>query len=472
MTGLDKPASRKEGENKGRCLTTSNRKAMASFAVSTPSPPGRVHTPGTPKHGYGDAWEPFSPRKSARISARQRSNDRTPSPRASSHHNPTRASRRTASANADTFSTPIASPQKRRLPAMDSVRRASSALTTEGAANAAESLGIGHSSQQKPKANATSSRSAAMLPTPVKTPQKQPDEKSKANVRAIARSLFAEPDIVPSPKKRKTKKYTGLSLESFRAEEVEEPIEIFTDTRDRIPEVGATSDNPFYDDNAAALAASEPSKKRGRQMQITIPGEGKQTIEEAVRRSDGIVSVFRGKKFFRKFASSDDVDSTSQPDIEVEDEDVEVMSGASPFTRSSIKPRLLFPSKQKGKETVKTTPEDEEAETDIEDRAPANIQDEETDTPVTPTGRNSAKPGTPEAPRFAPASPPTTTRTTRSGDKARVEESPVKKAAAAAKPRSPFDGWRRSKSRAASRSLKREGEALPGSNEASKRQRA
>ncbi|KAL7622522.1 hypothetical protein AAE478_008029 [Parahypoxylon ruwenzoriense] len=446
---------------------------MAPFEVSSPSPPGRVHTPGTPKHGYGDPWEPYSPRKSARISAKQqqqRANERTPSPRSSSHH-PTRASRRTNSSNTDTFTTPTTSPQKRRQPAMDSVRRASNALTAESAANATEFLGIG-TSGQKSKINATSSKSAMMLPTPAKTPQQKPDEKSKANVRAIARNLFpSDADFMPTPKKRKAKKYTGLTLDSFRAEDVEEPIEIFTDTRDRIPEVDSTTDNPFYD-NQVSAPVPEPSKKRSKQKHVMIPGEGKQTIEEAVRRSDGIVYVFRGKKIFRKFASVDDTESTSQSGVEAEVDaefrSSEALEISRPLTRSSVKPRLLFPSKQKGKETSTAVVEDEEADTEIEDHV-LNDVDDQVETPATPIAKVAKKPDTPEAPRFAPASPPTTVRATRSGDKPRAEDSPMKKPV---KPRSPFDGWRRSKSRAGSRTLKREGEALPRSNESSKRQRA
>ncbi|KAI1480871.1 hypothetical protein K445DRAFT_68867 [Daldinia sp. EC12] len=441
---------------------------MASFSVSTPSPPGRVHTPGTPKFGYNDSWEPFSPRKSARISA-QRSTQRTPSPRAPQHR--TRAS--TKNSSSDVFTTPataITSPKKRQ-PAMDSVRRASSALTYEGTSSAADSLGI--SSQHKTKASTTASRAAAMFPTPAKTPKKQPDEKSKANVRAIARSLFSETDAIATPKKRKAKKYTGLTLDSFTAENIDEPIEIFTDTRDRIPEADDTAANPFYEKHPPAPATAEPKspKKRGQGKLISVPGEGKQPLDEVLQREDGIIYVFRGKRIFRKFSSSEDLDS-DEADSESEIEEAELNGPKSrdrlrPLTRSSVKPRLLFPTK--GKNVAKpttTTTDDEEAATDIEDHVFKDVEEEEIEVPTTPTAKATKKPGTPVAPKFAPASPPSTVRTRRTTLKA--EASPLKITKSRS---SPFDGWRRSKSRATAHGQKREGEELARPNE-SKRQRA
>lgn len=434
---------------------------MASFAVSTPSPPARVHTPGTPKYGYNDSWEPFSPRKSARISA-QRSAQRTPSPHAPSQSR-NRASTRTSS---DAFSTPAFSPVKKRMPAMDSVRRAPGNLTVGSTANAADSLGIGssHKSHEKAKASNTTTRGATMLPTPAKTPQKQPDENTKAKVRTIARNLFSEADSMPSPKKRKTKKYTGLTLESFTAEEIEEPIEIFTDTRDRLPE--ADEKNPFYSNHPSTTPKREQPARRTRGKHVSIPGEGKQSVDEALHREDGIVYVFRGKKIFRKFSSSDDLESAEGEGVDAESYDTPSSDRIRPLTRSSIKPRLLFPPK--GKAVAKTTTEDEEAATDIEDHILGEAEDHVMEVPVTPSGKLDEKPETPVAPRFAPASPPSTIRATRASTRLQASETPVKQH----KPRSPFDGWRRSKSRAATHGQKREGEPLVGPHESSKRQRA
>ena len=271
-----------------RCVATEKScsqidKMAAHLAVSTPSPPPRVRTPQTPKHGYSDHWEPFSPRKSARISSqRERANtnrNRTPSPKPS-------ASRNASSKPANSiFGTPAVSPQKKRAPAMDSVRRAP---RLPGAARAAESLGVPPTSQPT-----SAPRASGMLPTPVKTPsdKKKRDEKIEAGVRAAARNLFHDDsDGLSSPRKKKSKKYTGLSLDSFNAEVVAESIQIFTDSRDRLPEVDQSIENPFYGETTATTQ-QPPMRRSPRRKMVIVPGEGRISMEEAVKREDGIVYV-------------------------------------------------------------------------------------------------------------------------------------------------------------------------------------
>lgn len=141
-----------------------------------------------------------------------------------------------------------------------------------------------------------------------------------------------------------------------------------------------------------------------------------------------------------------------------------------PFTRSSIKPRLLFPTTTASEST--TTNEDEEATTDIEDEeAATDIEDHVLAgmeaSPATPFDLTVDAPATPETPRFAPASPPTTARTTRFGTK-KASTSTTK--AKPANKRSPFDGWRRVKGGAQTSGHKRAGDDLPVA--ASKRSKA
>lgn len=127
------------------------------------------------------------------------------------------------------------------------------------------------------------------------------------------------------------------------------------------------------------------------------------------------------------------------------------------MTRSSVKPRLLFPAPEQ-----QASRSDEEAETDIEDNISAQ-EDLETEKPHTPLEMVDDKmPGTPVAPKFAPASPPTTMRTTRHGTKSAHETTPMK-SLRSSKPRSPFDGWRRVKGGSEDGhglSLKRSGDSL------------
>ncbi|KAF6807217.1 hypothetical protein CSOJ01_08325 [Colletotrichum sojae] len=423
---------------------------MATFATSTPSPPPTIRTPPTPKHGWSDNWEPYSPRKSARISSRRAAN-RTPSPQPPSHRTPPRTTRKSvAPSTSATIMSPTATPQKKRQPAQDSVRRASGFLTAESASQAASSLGIDKMEHQTATAAASTTsasitRRSGMLPTPAKTPKKAPTEKQTAHIRAVARNLFhGDEEALASPKrKRVAKKYSGNSLESFTAEEVEEPIQIFTDSQDRIPEADASVDNPFYGDSVTV--ERQPPRRRSKRK-VAIPGEAAQAVDEALQREDGMVYVFRGKKIFRKFADPAD------------DEEGEGSSSEAhirrPLTRSSIKPRLLFAVAPKAPATGSTL-EDEEAVTDIEDHH-AEEEEVEGEVPQTPAEVQDECPSTPQAPKFGPAAtPPDTRRTTRSGMKSE-EATPIKRKGR----QTPFDDWPRVKSRHESTSAKRAGDTL------------
>lgn len=253
---------------------------------STPPPPQRLHTPPTPKHGFGDHWEPFSPRKSARISA-QRNSSKTPPPRNSTSTTnpdpfaPAKATRAQASSSAGMVS-PFESPKKKaRTSAMDCAASASGP-------SKASSLAADDKASARRSASATISRTTGMLPTPAKTPRKAPAEKNPA-IQGVARNLFAPggDDALPGPKNARAKKYTGVSLDSFRAEE--EPIEIFTDSKERIPEKEVSADNPFYGD--AGRVGEEPVLRRSKRRHVHVPGEGRQTVEEAMKREDGLVYV-------------------------------------------------------------------------------------------------------------------------------------------------------------------------------------
>lgn len=256
---------------------------------STPPPPAGIRTPPTPRFGtYYDNYEPYSPRKSARLSSqRAAAANRTPSPASAQrlHGRSPRTDKKPTKHNTS-IASPMLSPQKKRQPALDSVRRASASLTTEGNAQAAAALGIKDSHAQRPT-NTSARRAAAMLPTPSKTPQKPPNEKQTANIKRVARNLFHSDDeeVMPSPKKRRPKQYTGTSLESFTAVEIEEDIKIFTDSQDRVPAKDASESNPFYGNPCASAVSPKRQSKR----KVKVPGEGLQSIDKAVQREDGIV---------------------------------------------------------------------------------------------------------------------------------------------------------------------------------------
>lgn len=147
-----------------------------------------------------------------------------------------------------------------------------------------------------------------------------------------------------------------------------------------------------------------------------------------------------------------------------------------PLTRSAIKPRLLFPTAEQlaAKARKSFVTDDEEAITDIEEES------HEMSTPAKNTGGSAS---TPKAPRFAPASPPSTLRATRSK---KIDDfsspatsvmfsdddddvGPVVGRARGGKV-SPFDTWQRTKN--TSQTKKRMGDSIMRSGgDASKRQR-
>lgn len=261
----------------------------------TPPPPGRLHTPPTPKHGFSDNWEPFSPRKSARISA-QRTTNRTPPPRNSLSNpdpfGPAKTLRAQASSSVGIIS-PSESPKKKARTSAtmdwDDPAKSAGRLTAHDASEAAAALGPDDKSKSSARrtASATIERATGMLPTPAKTPKKVPAEKNPA-IQGVARNLFAsDEELMPGRRGSRAKKYTGVSLDSFRAED--ESIEIFTDSKERIPEKEVSADNPFYGE--AGRAEDEPMLRRSKRRHVHVPGEGRQTIEEAMKREDGLVYV-------------------------------------------------------------------------------------------------------------------------------------------------------------------------------------
>lgn len=258
-------------------------------AASTPSPPPSIRTPSAPRFGAAhDNYEPYAPRKSSRISS-QRSANRTPSPSAF-YREPVspRTAKKPSRQNNAAMVSPAASPRKKRQPPADFSRRVSGNLTAESTANASAALGLADSGPQK-SINASVSRAAGMFPTPSKTPRKTPNEKAAADISQFARNLFPSEDAGSlSPRKRRSKKYSGMTMESFAVDEAEDPIEIFTDSQDRVPEKDESSANPFFGDGPSP---EEPYKRRSRRRQVMIPGEGSQSVDEASRRDDGMVYV-------------------------------------------------------------------------------------------------------------------------------------------------------------------------------------
>lgn len=135
-----------------------------------------------------------------------------------------------------------------------------------------------------------------MLPTPVKTPKKK--AVSKAN--NAARALFQDnPDMLefePSPRKsRKSKRYNGFSLESFSAENngADGQIQIYTDSRDRVPQADTGRSNPFVEHSVNG-EASTSRKVAGTSKRRKVSAERKKMdpqVSAAIEEDDGMVYV-------------------------------------------------------------------------------------------------------------------------------------------------------------------------------------
>lgn len=262
---------------------------------STPPPPSTIHTPSTPKHGKEDNYEPYSPRrKSARVSQRSLVT-RTPPANARANPRSPITTVRPISYSTSSPSSPQTAPKKKApsSPPMLGGRRISGALNFESTASAASALGIqGPRSETKIEVQQASIRNNGMLPTPAKTPKKRPTENSSA-IASVARNLFpirgeTVEEVMPSPKKRGRKKYTGFTLDSFEAEE-EGPIAIYTDSHDRIPELDMSGNNPFYGESSQALP--DPIKRSSKRRKVSVTGEAGEIVEGAEHRNDGLVYV-------------------------------------------------------------------------------------------------------------------------------------------------------------------------------------
>ncbi|KAK4665910.1 hypothetical protein QC763_408530 [Podospora pseudopauciseta] len=417
---------------------------------ATPSPSSRVRTPPAPHLGYSDSYEPYTPRKSSRIA--NRAANRTPSPRVPSsrrqHQQHSDQPEETSDGSPksinqkkkSTMGTPSLSPQKKRIAAMDSPRRT---LTAASVSDAASALGFTKKSAGllAPRTTVASS-STGMLITPAKTPQKPPTEESKAKVEAFARTLFrAEDEVMPSPRRVRTQAHT---LDSFTEQGSDESFHIHVDSHERIPEVDRSIDNPFYVEPSRAPAPSAP--RRSQRQMVSVPGEGQITIEEAIQREDGLVTVFRGKKQFHLFKkrASENIEGGLESAVE---------APVRRLTRASVKPRLLFPVAKPDVPAISI--EDEEAETDIEDHV---VEEAAQTLPITPAEAVEKVPGTPEAPRFAPASPPTTVRATRK----KATPTAASRGKQASK-QATIKGWRQTKAGVSptTTSQKRSAEPLP-----------
>jgi hypothetical protein len=92
---------------------------------------------------------------------------------------------------------------------------------------------------------------------------------------------------MPSP--RKSKKHVGFSLDGFGEDDdaAGGKIEVFTDSKDKVPEVDETEDNPFYVKPGARPKAATRSHKRKRDADPHRNDD----VKEALQRDEGVIYV-------------------------------------------------------------------------------------------------------------------------------------------------------------------------------------
>ncbi|KAL4810431.1 hypothetical protein BDV18DRAFT_57365 [Aspergillus unguis] len=410
--------------------------------ATTPPPPSFLRIPPTPRHGTGyDQYEPYSTRHSARLASQRASTERRTTPPSavpSQERGISRSTKKQKTTETETLSPP-GSPMSPR-------KKMSSRLATQ--MDDLDSSNAAKPAQTQPSGLFASRMTEGMLPTPAKTPRKKPVD----NAGSTARVLFPQPT-------QKKKKKTGFSLDSFTEDNAQGgSIQIYTDSRDRIPEVDESEGNPFYQ-KPSANVNPRPSRRKAQSRD--------KEVDDALERDDGMVYVFRGKKMFRKF--SDDVAS----DAEDDDDDLgllasrpdlidsSVLENSRPLTRSSVKPRVLFPTARG--DVSQEHDADEEATTDIEDHVLEDADGAE-DLDLIADVESQQRPVTPPPKTtITPPSPGASTRSLRSRGKRELETGHTPTASEAKKKRSPFDGWLRKKQTPpviASKAKKRDADAV------------
>lgn len=208
--------------------------------ASTPPPPSpsALRIPAAPRHGAGyDTFEPYPTRSSARLAGQRASRlKETTPPMCPSSPSKVRSKgspRKYGKSEDATISPPGSFPKSR-----DAERGSHASRANDH-----------HQSVKTQPSNLPTSGLASetyALPTPAKTPSKK---NITSNLSSTARTLF--------PTVRMSKPKGRFSIDVDDASLGPQSIQIYTDSRDRIPKAPTTPRNPFY--NGPSESASDES---------------------------------------------------------------------------------------------------------------------------------------------------------------------------------------------------------------------
>ncbi|KAI4720182.1 hypothetical protein E4T48_03595 [Aureobasidium sp. EXF-10727] len=322
---------------------------MMRDATTPPPSSSRLRTPPTPKHGAGyHSYDPYEPRRSQRVQRLHDIHEKV------SHSSSSRKSTLQRTSSTQTLSPPSSPAAERQEPQQTPARPTpvrQSLFTRNRPANTPNINSLFDVFAPQPQLPTP----ASMLPTPNKTPYKRDPNAMQTTARILNFKPASTQSVMSTPRK---KAKSRLTLDDDDA--VYDEVKVFTDIQDRVPTVDQTEDNPFIG----------PRKTRARTRAQTAPSSSLDVDMDDDHADDdkGILYVFRGKKVFRRFEKSADEPADSDASTG-SNNSLKRQAGASasrPLTRSSLKPRLLWPSANSDGDA------DEEALTDIdEDNIPS-----------------------------------------------------------------------------------------------------
>ena len=246
------------------------------MAATTPAIKSTVRTPSTPR--FGAAYDATHVRV-IRRSPRHRNNTAALTVTSTHHFEPT-------------------TPKPRKATSKISGSRASESVKTSRKMEVdAPAPRAGYDGQDglanECSHNALSTMPQHMLPTPIKTPRKKPI--NQADVVAGGRILFPDRGEAAMPgfnKGRKAKKHVGFSLYNSETDSHDNDIPIYTDSKDKVPDIDMSEANPFFEPPAEVITAPEPTKeRRSRKRKAGLGLDGNQEIEDAFNRDEGMVYV-------------------------------------------------------------------------------------------------------------------------------------------------------------------------------------
>ena len=268
------------------------------------TPPLQIHssvrTPSTPLHGPTyDNLDQIQPRYATRASQRRASRESLPTtdgakatPRGR-RLTPLAGLSRLSSRSSTPSTAPLHSPQN--SPRRKSTRRVQITSPTSPGLSSPAPTPIPSSKPQSTFLSSTTLMADGMLPTPVKTPRK----KNIPSMNAAARALFQDQPILGeevttnSRRARKGRRYNGFTLESFTAgEDVPASIQIFTDSRDNVPQLDTSEENPFID-HPTKPEGSSSRRVAGTSKRRKMSGEQHTDphVQQAIDNDEGMIYV-------------------------------------------------------------------------------------------------------------------------------------------------------------------------------------